>query len=337
MLMIYGATGFTGGLILDEALKQGLKPIICGRGANAEALAAAHGLEARRADLSDPAALRAALQGVTLLINSAGPFSLSGPPLMEACIAAGASYMDIAGEVPEHLNAQARDAAARAAGVTLMPGVGFGVVPTECVAALAARALPGATALTIAYETRGEPSRGTLETVIPALHTTGWRRRAGALVEARPGQVKRTFKDGGRKVAVVANPWRADLVSAGVSTGIADIDAFSNFPFAARLLMRIGGTGLGRAMASGAVKGAKAGPDAAARAKGGTTIWAEARRGEKTALVTLRGPDAYDFTARCAVACARRAMEAPPPAGFQTPVTAFGADLVRTIQGVEIL
>ena len=335
--MIYGATGYTGGLVLNEAISQGLIPVLGGRGANIELLAQSLGLTARRAALDDAPGLKRALAGVRILLNCAGPFSQSGPPLMAACLESGTSYLDLAGEVPQHLAALALNDQAKKAGVTLIPGVGFGVAPTDCAGLLAARALPDADALTIAYETRGEPSRGTLQTVLPMLHTLGWQRVGGKLSPTRPGRVSRIFQDGSRSVRVVTNPWRADLVSAGFSAGVDAVDTFSNFPMAARLLMRIGGTAIGRLMAAQALKSAPKGPSAAARAAGGTTIWAEARRGPERKLLTLRGPDAYDFTARCAVLCAKLALESPPPAGFQTPGTAFGADFIRAVKGVEIV
>jgi short subunit dehydrogenase-like uncharacterized protein len=337
MLMIYGATGYTGRLVLTEAIRQGHRPVLAGRSANTETLAQTLGLVARRAALDDAPGLAQSLDGVQVLLNCAGPFSQSGPPLMAACLASGTTYLDLAGEVAEHLAALALNDDAKTAGVTLMPGVGFGVVPTDCAALLATQALPGAEALTIAYETRGDASRGTLQTVLPMLHNSGWRRVAGKLLPAQPGQESRVFQDGPRSVEVLTNPWRADLVTAGYSTGVAAIDTFSTFPEAARLLMQIGGTEDGRAMVIQALNSAPDGPSEASRAAGGTTIWAEARRGSERKLVTMRGPEAYDFTARCAVLCATLALQSPPPPGFQTPGTAFGADFILAVKGVDII
>ena len=334
MLMIYGPTGYTGRLVAQAAITAGLAPVLCGRSGRLEALATQLGAPARIAPLDDPSALAAAMAGVTVVLNCAGPFALSAPPLIAAAIRAGVHYCDLAGEVPEHLLATDAAERAAAAGVCLMPGVGFGVVPTDCAAVMAAVALPKAERLEIGYETRGAPSRGTLETVLPSLHLDGVRRRQGVLTPDRPGRRRAVFRDGGRRVSLVSNPWRADLVSAGRSTGIPRIETYSNFPFAARLLMRIGGGPLGRFVVRQALATASEGPDAAARAAGGTICWARATAGRRSVTAIIRGPDAYDFTAHAAIQVAARLATQPGLAGHMTPALAFGADFITAIPGV---
>jgi saccharopine dehydrogenase (NAD+, L-lysine-forming) len=330
MIMIYGANGYSGQLIAEEALRRGLRPILAGRGEGVAVLAPRLGLPSRRFGLDQPD-----LAGVTVLVNAAGPFGVTGAALAPAAIAAGAHYLDLAGEYPEHRALEPLASQAKAKGVMLLPGVGFGVVPTDCAAVLAAQGLGQIERLVIAYETRGGASRGTLETVLPDLHRAGIGRRAGGYAPVRGGARSLKLKDGRRAVRVVTNPWRADQVSAVRSVGAADIETYASFPGAARLLMRIGGGPLGGLLRKAALAGAPAGPDAAARAKGGTTTWAQAFGAKGARQVIVRGPDAYDFTARTAVACAVRAL-AGAPAGLQTPATAFGADLIRAIDGVTI-
>lgn len=330
MIMIYGANGYSGQLIVEEALRRGLRPMLAGRGDGVLAMAERLGLKVRRFSLEAPD-----LKGVTVLLNAAGPFSVTGPALATAAIAAGAAYLDLAGEYPEHAALADLSDPAERAGVMLLPGVGFGVVPTDCAAVLAAQGLGAIRRLVIAYETRGGASRGTLETVLPALHIPGVARRAGGAVSSRGGERSLVLRDGRRRVTVVTNPWRADQVSAVRSVSAADIETYATFPGAARLLMRIGGGALGGVLRKLALAGAPAGPDAKARARGGTTVWAEAYGERGARRVVLRGPDAYDFTARTAVECARLAL-AGAPAGLQTPATAFGPDLVRAIEGVTL-
>ena len=209
----------------------------------------------------------------------------------------GTSYLDLAGEVPQHLAAWPWKSPPKV-GVTLIPGVGFGVAPTDCAGLLAARALPDTDALTIAYETR-EPSRGTLQTVLPMLHTLGWRRVGGKLSATRPGRVSRVFQDGSRSVRVVTNPWRADLVSAGfrgrgrrrhlleLPNGSAPADANwrdGDSP-------ADGGTGP-EVRAERTKRGR---PDRSA------TIWAEARRTRAQAPNVALRPDRTHRSLRCAV------------------------------------
>lgn len=330
MIMIYGANGYSGRLIADEALRRGIRPVLAGRGEGVLALAEALGLKVRRFGLSAPD-----LSGISVVLNAAGPYGVTGPALAEAAIAAGAHYLDLSGEYPEHEGLAGLSEAAGRAGVMLLPGVGFGVVPTDCAAVLAAQGLGQIERLVIAYETRGGASRGTLETVLPALHMPGIARRGGRRLVSRGGEGTQAFQDGARRVRAVTNPWRADQISAIRSVGAADIETYATFPGAARLLMRIGGGPLGGLLRKVALAGAPAGPDARARARGGTTVWAEAYGATGARRVILRGPDAYDFTARTAVECARRAVGGGP-IGLQTPATAFGADLIRAIDGVTI-
>lgn len=337
MLMIYGVAGYTGRLIVEEAKRQGIPLVLGGRGQSVVALAQEMSLPYRRFALDDIQQAATHLQDVVTVLNCAGPFAHTAPLLLAACMASKTHYMDLAGEVPEHRLIAERDTALRQAGIMAMPGVGFGIVPTDCAAALVAAALPDATDLQIAYETRGEASKGTLETVLPALHTMGWERRGGEYRSLAPRTEQLTFLDGKRKVNVVSNPWRADVVGAGYSTKIPNICTYSNFPMAARLLMRIGGSRLGRWLVRQVLQNAKVGPTAAQRAAGGSTIWAEARKGNVRKTVLIRGPEAYDFTARAAIVCAKHSLAGQVSAGYQTPSSAFGASILREIDGVEIV
>ena len=338
MLLIYGASGYAGEAIAREAIRSGLPISVSGRGESVRGLAGELGVEARVLPLSDPGALRVGLCGIDVVLNCAGPFGATAGPLLDACLATGAHYLDLAGEVTEHVAIRRRDEECLRSGVMAMPGVGFGIVPTDCAAAMAARRLPGATHLTIAYETRGGVSAGTLRTVLPTLHEPGVHVRGSAFETVLPGRTALRLKTpAGREVAVVSNPWRADLVAATKSTGIGDIDTYSNFPLVARMLMRIGGTAIGRAIVRAALRSPVRGPRASELATGGSTVWAIASMTSGAeATVMIEGPDAYVFTTRAAVACAREAMKGTAKPGYQTPASAYGPDFVRGIEGVEV-
>ena len=160
--MIYGANGYTGELIAREAARRGLKPVLAGRRRESvEELARTLGLEARAFGLDDVAALTGQIQGYALVLNCAGPFSATATPMMEACLRAGAHYLDITGEIAVFEHAQSLDARARDAGVVLCPGVGFDVIPTDCVAAALKAALPDATHLALGFDSRSGFSPGT--------------------------------------------------------------------------------------------------------------------------------------------------------------------------------
>lgn len=330
--MIYGALGFTGRLVAEAARRRGLPTILAARSDAVLALADTLGAEGRCFDAASPGP---SLAGVTVLLSSIGGADGPSRALAEACAATGIHYLDLAGEYPAHRALEALDAQARATGAMLLPGVGFGVVPTDIAAARAARGMDRVDRLILAYETRGAPSRGTLQTVLPDLHKPGVRRLDGTWRPDLGGRRSHVETIRGRRVRMVSNPWRADQVSAVRSTGAATVETFSNFPLAARLLMRIGGTGLGRMLVRQAISGAEAGPGAEVRKQGGTTVWACAEGSGRSTAVRIDGPEAYDFTAETAALCAERALSGAM-AGLQTPSSAFGPDLLQAMAGVTI-
>src|SRR5215813_6884755 len=94
--MIYGAYGVTGRLIVEEALRRGHRPVLAGRdAARLKAMAAPLGLEISAFPLADPLALVAATASVALMVNAAGPFTETGPRIIDACLRTGTGYLDI--------------------------------------------------------------------------------------------------------------------------------------------------------------------------------------------------------------------------------------------------
>src|SRR3954467_15798150 len=154
--MIYGANGYTGELVAREAVRKGLSPILAGRNAEAVGrLARELGLQSRAFSLDDPQGTAAELQGVEAVLHCAGPFVHTSAPMVDACLATGAHYLDITGEIAVFESILARGEEARKATVALLPGVGFDVVPSDCLAARLAAALPDATDLVLAFDTAG--------------------------------------------------------------------------------------------------------------------------------------------------------------------------------------
>ena len=354
-LLLYGP-GYAGGLCARELAAQGIPFVLAGRtdGPALAELAAALGAPTRVFALDDPAALARGLAGVRVVLNCAGPFAQTAAPLASACAAHGVHYLDLAGEVAEHDLVAALDDAARASGAMLLPGAGFGVVPTEVAAARAAAALAEPPArLVIAYETVGGASRGTLATVLRGLADPGIELRDGARVAIAPGARRIRMDLGGRAAnpgrvghekargaLVVTNPWRADLVAAARSTGARSIETYATFPAAARFLMRRPGflrSRAGRWLIERIVRGASAGPDERALARGSTRVLAVAHGASgRSAEVRVRGPEAYVFTARAAAACARAALDGRARAGYTTPSQLLGLDGLHVIAGVEV-
>jgi short subunit dehydrogenase-like uncharacterized protein len=330
--MIYGANGYTGELVARLAVARRERPVLAGRNAAAvTALATELHLDAVPVDLSDAAGLRRALAGVDAVAHCAGPFSRTSRPMVDACLATGTHYLDVTGEPPVLEAVLARDAEAAAAGVTLLTGGGFDVVPTDCLAGLLAAELPGAAALDIAFRASGGMSRGTALTGLdgPLL---ALRRLDGHLVRGPVGRPTRDvpFPSGTRTVGAIA--W-GDVVTAHHSTGIPTITVYTTLPrasLAARLL-RLGPL---RALARRAVRRRAPGPSAEVRAATGVEIFAEVRAGSARRSGVLTGPNPYDLTADAVLRGLPLLAAAEP--GAHTPATAFGPDFVRTLDGVTI-
>ena len=165
--LIYGATGYTGKLTARTAKDKGLKPILAGRNeAKLKAVAEPLGFQYRAFDLSERAKLDAALGEVDVVLHIAGPFSATSKPMADACLRTGTHYLDITGEIDVFEALAARDAEAKAAGVMLLPGVGFDVVPSDCLAAHLKRRLPDAVDLKIYIGGLNALSHGTAKSMV---------------------------------------------------------------------------------------------------------------------------------------------------------------------------
>ena len=150
--MIYGANGYTGGLAARVATDRRLSPILAGRHAGpVRSLADDLGCESRVFDLRDPAVVATNLQGVAAVLHCAGPFSATSRPMLDACLRAGTHYLDITGEIAVFEDIHSRGREIIEAGIIAIPGVGFDVVPTDCLAAMLKRELPSATHLKLAF------------------------------------------------------------------------------------------------------------------------------------------------------------------------------------------
>ena len=156
--LIYGSYGYTGNLTVGIAVEQGMTPILAGRNPQKlerQAASFARPLEYHAFDLTDREALERALDGVAVVLHIAGPFSRTHRHMADACIRTGTHYLDISGEVPVYESLWRMDEAAKTAGVMLLPGIGFDVVPTDCLAARLRSELPEATRLTLAIGSDG--------------------------------------------------------------------------------------------------------------------------------------------------------------------------------------
>ncbi len=343
-ILLYGAYGYTGKLIIREAVAQGVSLILAGRDAAKLAeCAGTTGFETRVLSLDDPRGLDRGLAGVGVVIHAAGPFSRTATPMVEACLRNGVHYTDITGEIEVFEAMAARDAEAKKAGIMVMPGTGFDVVPTDCLAGHLARRLPDATHLGLAFVSLGGGlSHGTATTMVENLHRGSLVRRDGELVSVATGEVTTEVDFGRGPKPALAIPW-GDVATAWRSTSIPNIEVYLPMSRAAivgaRLLGRMGGL-LGskpvQRLLKWQVARRPAGPSDAERARGKSVLsgWVTDDDGN-TASARLTTPDGYTLTARTALAIALRAQSGDAPVGYQTPAMAYGADFILQFEGVE--
>jgi short subunit dehydrogenase-like uncharacterized protein len=340
--LVYGANGYTGELIAREAARRGQRAVLAGRNAaEVGRLAAELGLDHRVFALDDARAVDAGLEGMAAVLHCAGPFSHTSKPMADACLRRRIHYLDVTGEIVVFEALAARDAEARAAGVVLLPGSGFDVVPSDCLAAHLKRRLPPATHLVLAFRSSGRLSRGTATTMAENLHRGGVVRRDGRLTPVPAGWKTREVDFGRGPRRVMTIPW-GDVSTAYHSTGIGNIEVYAGAS-GTQLAVARASRFLGPLLASGPVQaGLKrwirsrgAGPTAEERAQGRTWFYGEVWDGEgRRAAARQAGPEGYVFTVLTALAAMERVLKGGVPPGFQTPAKAFGPDFVLEIPGV---
>lgn len=342
--ILYGANGYTGALIAKAAAEQGMKPILAGRNRAAiEALAGQLGLESRVFDLDDADALAGQLEGASLVLHTAGPFSATSEPLVSACLRARVHYLDITGEISVFEACKARDAEARARGVVVMPGVGFDVVPSDCLARALAEALPGAVKLELAFRALGSMSRGTLKTMVESLGQGVQVRRGGKIETVPAGSLQHSLEFAGKPRTVVAIGW-GDVSTAYHSTGIGDITVSMAMPpgqLRGLKVMRMLGSLLRRPtvikLLQAIVGRTVHGPSEKVRESAHAELWGKVTGLDGSSVEgRLRTPGGYTTTVITALACVKRLLGDGAEAGYQTPSSAFGAGLIRTLPGFAL-
>jgi short subunit dehydrogenase-like uncharacterized protein len=341
--LLYGANGYTGRLIAREAVVRGQRLILAGRNAAAVGdLASQLGLEHRVFALEDAAAARAGLEGVTAVLHCAGPFAHTAGPMVDACLEARVHYLDITGEISVFERLAARDTEAMAADIMLLPGAGFDVVPSDCLAAHLHRRLPEGNRLALGFHGIGRYSRGTATTIVENLHAGGVIRRGGVVTSVPAAWRTRDIDFGQGPRLAVTIPW-GDVSTAYHSTGIGDIEVYTAASRRQLRMMRWSRR-LGWALRSRFVQSllkrriqaGPPGPSDEERAKGKTFLWGEVSDREGRRVVSrLRGPEGYTFTMLTALAAMTRVLAGDAPPGYQTPSLAFGPDFVLEVPGVE--
>ncbi|TAE30473.1 MAG: saccharopine dehydrogenase [Cytophagales bacterium] len=336
--LLYGANGYTARLIIERAERFGLTPILAGRDeAKVKVLAMKHHLEYRVADLGDANALDAALEGVGVVLHCAGPFSKTAGAMQQACLRTQTHYLDITGEVAVFEGGKSLNERAKAQGIMIMSGVGFDVVPTDCMALHLKNQLPDATHLQLAFANDGgSVSRGTALTAVENLGAGGLVRENGQL---RP--VPNAYKtltvnfEPGKTLTCATIPW-GDLATAHQTTGIPNIETYMSMPPRLIRLSRLGnylGWLLGskpvQTLLRDRINSTLTGPDEAVRNRARSLVWGRVRNGAGQEVeARLNCPEGYTLTADMALIITRKVLEGNWKPGYQTPAGLYGEGLV---------
>lgn len=319
-LLIYGATGYTGRLVAERAVQIGLDVTVAGRDAGRVGeLAARLGVDSRVFDVDDAGAVRDALQDVDCVLNVAGPFRHTARQLMDAAIEAGVHYLDTTAEFEIFALAESKDTEASRAGVMVMSGTGWDVVPSDSLALHTARRVPDAEKLTIALRVTGGFSRGSLASSAGIEDLGTLVRRSGELTRLDQAAT-RSFDFGNGPEDCVPVPM-GDLITGLRSTGIGNIEVF-----------------LGTDAGFPDVDPANQGPTADERGQGRYLSIAEVTgRNGQVARSLIDTPTGYTFTQLSSVEIARRVLDGQFTAGFQSPASAYGPDLATSIADTTIV
>ena len=342
--MIYGANGYTGELMSREAARQGLEPILAGRNeAAVTSLAVELGFESRIFSLDQEAEITRGLEGCKLVLHCAGPFSVTSEPMIAACLAAGTHYLDITGEISVFRNAHEQSDKARRTDIVLIPGVGFDVVPSDCLAATLVEALPAATKLVLAVEMAGGPSPGTAKTGVEGMGNGGCVRRDGKIKEVPMAWKTRKIPFAHKERLAVTIPW-GDVYTAYVSTGIPDIEVYMSMPSSTIAYMRymrwfqsMLGLGLVQSFLKKQIENRVKGPDEGTRKKSHSELWGEVTSADgRTVAATMTGPNGYDLTVSAGLGIVRYLLDNDVEGGYYTPSLLMGADYASSLPGVEL-
>ena len=338
-MMIYGANGYTGELIAKEAVGRGFKPVLAGRNRQAiSLLAESLKLPARVFALDSVEHVSRQLKEFHLVIHCAGPFSATAESMMQACISSNTHYTDITGEISVFERAQVLNADAKSANIVLCPGVGFDVIPTDCIASQLKEKMPDATYLALGFDADGSLSPGTSKTMVEGLGDGGKIRKDGKIIQVPLAYKTRQIDFGRGEKNAVTIPW-GDVSTAFHSTGIPNIEVYIPISPRGAMGMRslnwmrwlLGMKFVQNVMKNKAAKSAK-GPGEEQRKTQRTYLWGEVKNDAgKTVTARLETCNGYTLTYLGAVEVAKFLMENKVSGGAYTPSRLIDNKLVHRL------
>ncbi len=338
-VLLYGATGFSGRLLAERMAGLGLDLVLGGR-SEMKLAPLSEGLRVPRRvfGLERGEQIDQALADIAVVLNAAGPFQHTASRMMAACIRTGTHYLDIAGEWPVFVDAMDRSMAALAAGVMLMPGVGFTLAASDCLLAMAAAHLPDAAILRLAISRPGIWLRGTVRSVLDMASPYVLVRRGGGLQPVPIGALWRAFDFGESVREATAITW-PDVITGQFTTGIPDIEGYIEANWTDRLTYQVSATAAAWINASVVHTTLRAlslawpdtpSPTALQRSNYMLVVEAEDRWRRSTALrmQTLNG---YAVTELVATDVVQRVFAGDHKPGFRTPASVYGGDFILAL------
>jgi short subunit dehydrogenase-like uncharacterized protein len=295
-------------------------------------------------DLKDTAALINILQEVNLVVHAAGPYDFTAKPMIEACMQTRTHYLDLNGDTDVFETLHGYDQQAKEKNIMILPGAGFDVVPTDCLALWLKNRLPDANRLEIAFVILGSGlSRGTSITTLQKLGLPGAVRKNGILVPEPIGKrgMWIDFPDDKQRSFMMSIPW-GDISTAYFSTGIPNIETYTGISKATWLFLKgqflfnwLLRTSFMHGIIRRIITSKPPGPDDAKRDKAVSLVWGKVTNAQgQTLTARMRCPEAYSLTAFSVLLIAKKILGGHFKPGYQTPASAYGEDLVMEIPGV---
>ena len=344
-ILIYGSYGYTGRLIVDQCIKKGFHPVLAGRNeVKLKAQAEAHDLEWMVFEISEKELLIDFLAKGDIIIHCGGPFIHTAKQVIEACIETKTHYLDITGEYEVFDLAQGYNVEAKKAGIMIMPGAGFDVVPSDCLAAMLKAELPEPTHLELAFVSKGgKLSRGTTKTMIENLGALQAYRLNGEYAFAKMGENTRLVDFGTFEQTCMAISW-GDISTGFYSTGIPNIQVYAGTdPRQIAQVRKMNGIiwllkiGVVKRFMLKQVDKRPDGPSEQKRNKASTNLWGKAWNDKESKEMRLQVPNGYNLTADASVTIAEKVLSGYVKDGYQTPSSAYGKNLILEMEGAKII
>jgi len=346
-ILIYGVNGYSGQLVVEEVLKLGLKPVLAGRNKKkVAALTEKYALEYKAFSLLDADDLVRELTGFNIVMHCAGPYVDTFAPMVDACIKVGADYLDLSGEMMVFEEAAARSSEFKTAGIMVMPGVAFDIVPSDSLAVYLKNKLPDATELGLYFNLFHNDikciGRGSNTTFIRYIGKGNLVRINGEIVSKTAGFDGGRFDIDGKKIRMVGLPW-GDVSTAYHSTGIGNIKTFMDLPELSILTMKMSNifpsfwqSSPVQKLLAKVVTLLPESPDKEARSKKSCSILGEVRNeAGDTVRAILETTEVYNFTGISAAAILKAVANGRREPGHQTPGRLLGPDFVLDIAGTK--